>query len=429
MKIVYYNPFISFEDGFVSKSIYEIKKDEKIKKLIEKGHRVVLFTLTPTVQRKIVNPNLFIFSIGKQTESSIYGDYFEEFVGKNPIDIIIFHREISISDEIKKNAKIVISDNSIDKIDRIFNLQTSDKKALYKYFVYSSDYYLAKMINEKYSLGFDDDAYYQNVGKDWWETEKEHDDWGKALIESGETHSMGKFEEQKRLLSRLCFTNVLDNLPPGSNVLDYGCQIGQITFYLAQKYTHLNFTGVDISNVQIEFGKKSLSDPIININKNVELMQCCSPSELIQQYDAVVCMEVLEHLWEFDGFLVELENACYEGGLILLTTPHGFYEGLSFPIFKKGERQHFHNFEEQDIVELIGNKKNFSLSYVSNDQSLLGDKNGHYGWLWMKDRNIKFGKINYQRKELEQNPTLNHEYSFLNDFLKNINRNNRKWKF
>lgn len=419
MKIVYYSPFLLCENGFVSKHVDSVKKNPIITQLMGLADSLIIFTIFPTNNFIQIDKNIYLMGIGKTNEYNYkYGTEFENFVNVNPIDVIVFDDCVKAPNRYKSKAKIVIRQKNVHKIGRMFEKLTADKRALYHYFVYSSDYYLAKMINERYSLGFEDDDYYQNVRKAWWSTEKEHDQWGKDLLDNGERHSMGQFDRQNALLTRLKFTEFLSQLPSGSTVLDYGCQIGQITFYLANKYPNLNFTGVDISGVQIEFGKKHLKDLSYNRNTNIELLQCSKPSVLIQQYDVVICMEVLEHLWNFPTFLKELEGCCAEDGLMLITTPFGFYEGLSFPIFKPGQRQHYHNFEEEDIVDIVGHKKDFSLFYVSNEPSNLGDKNGHYGWTWKKDSSIGFGDINYSRKERQQNPFLNHDNTFIKRFKK-----------
>jgi 2-polyprenyl-3-methyl-5-hydroxy-6-metoxy-1,4-benzoquinol methylase len=426
MKIVYYNPFLLCQNGFVSRPINTVNDDPVIKELLRTAGpktRILVFTVLPVKTFQVLTPNLYLLSAGEQQPGFQYGVEFEAFVRTNPIDVLVFDRHIKIDLKFRGKAKIVISDKQILKIEKTFRKLSSNKTTLYHYLVHTSDYYLAKQVSETYSLGLDDDDQYQNVRKSWCNTEKEHDDWGRDLLENGENHLIGEFDKQKALLTRLRFTEFLSGLPAGSNVLDYGCQIGQITYYLANKYPELNFMGVDISPVQIEQARQYLSDLKYNPNRNVEFEQCSKPSELIQQYDSVICMEVLEHLWYYNGFLEELELCCVEDGLLLITTPYGVYEGLSFPIFKPGQRQHFHNFEEQDIVEIVGDKKDFMLSYVSNDLSDLGDKNGHYGWMWRRDSSVKFGRVNYQRKEREQNPYLNHD----NLFIKKLKKSLGKW--
>jgi len=394
--------------------------DPVVKKLSGEGHRVIVFTILPSGMYEYPSPGVFVYHLGQQTKEAPYGSTFEDFMSWNPVDLLLLGEDVPDNGKSRfhNKVKLVMHDTELDSVKKMFEIMTSNKPDLYRYLVYSSDYYLAKIVNDKYNLGYDDDHYYLNVEKDWWNTEEDHDKWGMNLIEHGERHSMGRYKEQEDILTRLRFLNILDSLPNKSFVLDYGCQIGQITLYLAQKYPNLNFIGADISGKQIDHGNKLLKEKFPTI-KNIELIQCSRPSEIIQQIDCVICMEVVEHLWDYKSFLVELESVCVEGGKMLVTTPYGFYEGLSFFKFGEGERQHLHNFEEDDIVELMGGKDEFFLSYVTNELSSLEDKNGHYGWLWTKNSSKGFGSIDYQRKALEQNPYLSHD-DYTDKFMSNL---------
>lgn len=118
---------------------------------------------------------------------------------------------------------------------------------------------------------------------------------------------------------RLAFIgNYLRNtLPVNANILDVGCGNGIISRHLGQ--FGFNITGIDISEKTIDKARS------VNTLNNVRFIKKRA-EELTaegEQYDAIICSEVLEHLHD-PGSLIKILNKCLApGGKLIITVPNG----------------------------------------------------------------------------------------------------------
>jgi 2-polyprenyl-3-methyl-5-hydroxy-6-metoxy-1,4-benzoquinol methylase len=106
-------------------------------------------------------------------------------------------------------------------------------------------------------------------------------------------------------------------LPIGAEVLDVGCGNGVISRSLGEK--GFNVQGVDVSEKAIEKAKS------LNKFSNVKF-DVVSAEQLVangQQYHAVICSEVLEHLNEPNKLLKVLHEILKEDGVLIVTVPNG----------------------------------------------------------------------------------------------------------
>ena len=106
-------------------------------------------------------------------------------------------------------------------------------------------------------------------------------------------------------------------LPIGAEVLDVGCGNGVISRSLGEK--GFNVQGVDVSEKAIEKAKS------LNMFSNVKF-DVVSAEQLVangQQYHAVICSEVLEHLNEPTKLLTVLHEILKDNGVLIVTVPNG----------------------------------------------------------------------------------------------------------
>jgi 2-polyprenyl-3-methyl-5-hydroxy-6-metoxy-1,4-benzoquinol methylase len=106
-------------------------------------------------------------------------------------------------------------------------------------------------------------------------------------------------------------------LPTGAEVLDVGCGNGVISRSLGEK--GFNVQGIDVSEKAIEKAKS------LNKSNNVKF-DVVSAEQLVangQQYHAVICSEVLEHLNEPARLLKVLHEILKEDGVLIVTVPNG----------------------------------------------------------------------------------------------------------
>jgi 2-polyprenyl-3-methyl-5-hydroxy-6-metoxy-1,4-benzoquinol methylase len=125
---------------------------------------------------------------------------------------------------------------------------------------------------------------------------------------------------------------LLQNVPPGSVVMDAGCGNGSFIALFQDRNWQLH--GSDLSPTGIEVARKTF--PNINFfladgqSLYAEFLATVGP------VDVVLSTEVIEHVYDPRGFL----RNCYEllkpGGTIILTTPyHGYLKNLLLAVTGK----------------------------------------------------------------------------------------------
>lgn len=119
------------------------------------------------------------------------------------------------------------------------------------------------------------------------------------------SYTLTKARETSRV--KLIQQHLQQYIKPGSKVLDVGCGDG----YLSTLMPQYEWTGIDINPSKTP---KSLS------TVEYDLMQ--TPYPLEPGFDAVVCSEVLEHLWDLRTVHQEIYRLLKPWGLYLVSTPN-----------------------------------------------------------------------------------------------------------
>lgn len=114
-------------------------------------------------------------------------------------------------------------------------------------------------------------------------------------------------------------------------VLDVGCGVGSLSFYLASKRAEV--MGVDISRRAIDIARQAKKQN--GLDKQVEFHQG-KIEKITGKFDIVVCSEVIEHIEDDKRFLSELKKRLKKNGLLVLTTP-----SKENCLFKSGYYQKF----------------------------------------------------------------------------------------
>ena len=134
--------------------------------------------------------------------------------------------------------------------------------------------------------------------------------------------------ERKALLKA-----ALANLPQGAPVLDAGCGSGEFTAFLAD--LGFTVTGVDISATAIAQAQQRCR----GVRFEVASLKTGLPFA-DEEFAAVWCSEVLEHLFDVHGALAELNRVLQPGGRLVLTTPyHGLIKNLAIALL--GFEKHY----------------------------------------------------------------------------------------
>lgn len=108
---------------------------------------------------------------------------------------------------------------------------------------------------------------------------------------------------------------IVANCKCGSSVLDFGCGNGIISMELGR--AGFQVTGVDVSEKTIATARSH------NSFENVRFEVCDHAKHFSQNYDAIVCSEVLEHLAEPAELLRQLHRVLEAAGILVVTVPNG----------------------------------------------------------------------------------------------------------
>ncbi|MEN9884634.1 MAG: hypothetical protein RLZZ420_1851 [Bacteroidota bacterium] len=124
-----------------------------------------------------------------------------------------------------------------------------------------------------------------------------------------------KYTDQKRL--KFISSMLKQSITNGAEVLDIGCGNGIISRSLGA--LGFNVLGVDVSEKAI--GKARSLNNLSNVRFEVR-----SAEQLVadgQQYEAIICSEVLEHLHQPGDVLKVLRLILKDNGVLIVTVPNG----------------------------------------------------------------------------------------------------------
>jgi 2-polyprenyl-3-methyl-5-hydroxy-6-metoxy-1,4-benzoquinol methylase len=117
-------------------------------------------------------------------------------------------------------------------------------------------------------------------------------------------------------------------------VLDLGCGNGYlVNFLISNGY---DAYGTDASAEGIAIAKKANPDRFFLQDLSTGKL----PNELqAKKFDTVISTEVIEHLYDPEGFINFCKEAIINGGEIIISTPyHGYLKNLVLSLFNKWDR-------------------------------------------------------------------------------------------
>ena len=326
------------------------------------------------------------------------------YISKNPDKWLQLHKKaLGACHEYSITASV---DGLEQLINDDFKARTSDKERLYRHFMYYSDIHAAGKLAEKYGLRADNlpgtsETYPSYAKTDGKETSEFYNAQAEYHQKINNDHRLGDFQHVLNRIPRLkSITDYLSKMPEGSRILDYGCCVGQNTHAWANEFKSLQFTGVDLSDKQIHEARRFTAQHNVG---NVRFYPVITPEDVTTpDFDLVICTEVLEHINDYHKFLTSVEKIVKPGGRIILTTPHGPHDAnvqdRTTPI------EHVHHFEEADILDIVGHKKDLQVLYVRDNDNRRQDILGNMVWSWTVDKYDDIRDINYDRKFAVQAP-------------------------
>jgi 2-polyprenyl-3-methyl-5-hydroxy-6-metoxy-1,4-benzoquinol methylase len=160
------------------------------------------------------------------------------------------------------------------------------------------------------------------------------------------------------------FAGALENLvPPGAEILDYGCGSGDIAAALAARGYRVE--GRDMSPNMIAQARAIHADSGVRfaVTESVGADADVEPGD--GTFDAIVCSSVLEYVNDVPGSLRSLVGAVKPGGWLLATVPNGGH-----PV-RRGEAWHrrlMSNRFARAVIRLTPKRESFELQWLSHNR-------------------------------------------------------------
>jgi len=167
-------------------------------------------------------------------------------------------------------------------------------------------------------------------------------------------------------------------LDKGDKLLDIGCGDGTLGYFAKRNYKEVY--GLDISESALKIAEKREM-----VTKKVNVNEERLPFE-DTYFDAVVCLDVIEHVFEPRDLVKEIYRILKRGGSLVLSTPNIRYWHHLFIFVIKGrfpktsndtehyDGGHLHYFTFKDCEELL---KSYGFKIVA--------KNGVFGMYYFKE--------------------------------------------
>jgi len=149
----------------------------------------------------------------------------------------------------------------------------------------------------------------------------------------------------------------LNLLEKGERLLDIGCGDGIIGYFARNDYKEIY--GVDVSDIALKLaGGRGVITKKINANNDA------LPFE-DNYFDAVTCLDVIEHVFEPACLINEISRVLKKGGFLIVITPNIRYWHHLFDLILKGrfprtsgdtehyDGGHLHYFTYKDIETIL----------------------------------------------------------------------------
>ena len=134
-------------------------------------------------------------------------------------------------------------------------------------------------------------------------------------------------------------------------VLEVGCGVGSLTSRVVAGCAFDRLVSIDISPEAVEYCRQNLRNAAVEF-------RCADVREVTGNFDAIICMNVLEHIEDDIAALSRMLDMLTPGGVLFLLVPaHGF---LFSPFDQEGG--HFRRYSKQSMrrrIEAASRAKRF----------------------------------------------------------------------
>jgi SAM-dependent methyltransferase len=142
-------------------------------------------------------------------------------------------------------------------------------------------------------------------------------------------------------------------IPTGGKILDVGCGLGEVLAALIDDYTCF---GVDFAETNVRRARRRLGAGATITQGSAFAIPFENGS-----MDAVMCLEVLEHLSDDRAALVELVRVLRPGGILIIAVPYTYY----WPAYLR-LMGHYRHYTRDSLSELLGSVGCQVVDYLPN---------------------------------------------------------------
>jgi 2-polyprenyl-3-methyl-5-hydroxy-6-metoxy-1,4-benzoquinol methylase len=176
------------------------------------------------------------------------------------------------------------------------------------------------------------------------------------VSDESESENLWGYAKRLRFVQRVIEESFPQRKPDSLRVLDVGCGNGsQLALPLARR--GFQVTGIDVDTRSIEHAKELAKD-LMNAT-----FVCGDVAELkAGSFEVVILAEVLEHMTEPRGLLMESAKHLSEDGIVIVTVPNGYGE------FELDSR-FFQLFRLQRIVDALSKSGREIVAATDNHES------------------------------------------------------------
>ena len=154
-------------------------------------------------------------------------------------------------------------------------------------------------------------------------------------------------------------------------VIDVGCGDGNTLKYIKSNYKNVTTTGIE------PYAESLVNDGVDNFYKST--IEDFLENKITENYDLIMCLDVLEHIWDYKKTLKKLTNHLNDSGSLLISVPNVSNFRVFYEIFLK------HNFpKNKDGIFDETHCRWFTKKVLSNDLVELGFKDIQFSFTGME---------------------------------------------